>query len=145
MNELYHIDRIDKTDYHRGYLQLLEELTVVESEKISYKDFCDNLPNINSRIFVIRNLSADKIVATGSIFIENKIIHRFGKVGHIEDIVVDPQYRKMGFGKKIVQHLVNIAKENGCYKVILDCENKYEGFYNKCGFKCKGIEMVKYF
>jgi len=145
MNELYHIDRLDKNDYNRGFLQLLEELTTVNSDSITYEEFCKRYDEINSTIFVIRNLSTNMVVATGSIIIEKKFIHNLGSVGHIEDIVVSEKYRKMGFGKTIINKLVEYAKYNNCYKVILNCEDNNIGFYEKCGFKRKESEMVLYF
>ena len=51
----------------------------------------------------------------------------------------------MKLGKKIVYHLINLAKENGCYKVILNCNENNVGFYEKCGLIRKECEMVKYF
>ena len=145
MNQLGQIDELKKSDYDRGFLQLLEQLTSVESEKISYDDFCKHYDNINNKIYVIRNISTNKIVASGSIFIEKKFIHNLSSVGHIEDIIVDSNYRGFGLGKVIINHLTNVAKNNGCYKVILNCSNKNVGFYEKCGFVKKETEMVKYF
>ena len=45
----------------------------------------------------------------------------------------------------MIEKVVQIAKKEGCYKVILDCDTKNVGFYQKCGFKNKGIEMALYF
>jgi len=100
---MYRITRLCEEDYYCGYLQLLEQLTTVESNKISYKDFCTRLNEINSIIFVIKTIN--KIIACGSIFIEKKFIHHLGYVGHIEDIVVDKDYRKKGLGRMIINKL----------------------------------------
>ena len=48
---------------------------------------------------------ANKVVATGTIYIEYKFIHQVGKVGHIEDMVVDSDYRNKGLGTMIVENL----------------------------------------
>ena len=48
-------------------------------------------------------------------------------------------------GRKIVQHLTELARERGCYKVILDCAEGNTGFYAKCGFERKEVQMVQYF
>ena len=78
-------------------------------------------------------------------FIEKKFIRNCGKVGHIEDVVVDSNARGMQLGKKIVGFLADHARSVGCYKVILDCSVENRTFYEKCGFKQKEIQMVKYF
>ena len=37
-----------------------------------------------------------------------------------------------------------MAYANDCYKVILDCEDHNQKFYEKCGFHRKGVEMACY-
>ncbi|XP_047308078.1 glucosamine 6-phosphate N-acetyltransferase-like, partial [Impatiens glandulifera] len=90
-------------------------------------------------------MNKNKIIATGSVFIERKFIRNCGKVAHIEDIVVDSAARGMNLGKKIVGFLTDHAQSTGCYKVILDCSLENKTFYEKCGFKQKEIQMVRYF
>jgi glucosamine-phosphate N-acetyltransferase len=101
------------------------------------------LQNINSHIFVIE--ANDNIIVTGSIFLENKIIHNFKSVGHIEDIVVDKNYRNMKLGKKMIDYLINFGYNNNCYKIILDCSVENVEFYKKCGFINNNMGMALYF
>ncbi len=145
MNNLYQVCRLDVSDFKRGFLQLLEQLTVVDTDSITYEQFCEHYENMKSEVYVIRDISSNKIVASGSIFIETKFIHGLSSVGHIEDIVVDKEYRGIGLGKSIIDHLVNISKDRKCYKVILNCSKDNVEFYNKCGFKEKETEMTLYF
>jgi glucosamine-phosphate N-acetyltransferase len=67
------------------------------------------------------------------------------KVGHIEDIVVDKELNGKGIGKQLINELSEYAKNNGCYKVILDCKEDISLFYEKCGFVKKERQMSKYF
>jgi glucosamine-phosphate N-acetyltransferase len=97
----------------------------------------------NHFIFVIE--IDNQIVATGTLFIEPKLIHDVSKIGHIEDIIVSKEYRKMGLGKKMINYLVNLAKQQKCYKVILNCTNNYISFYEKCSFKLTNNQMSIYF
>jgi glucosamine-phosphate N-acetyltransferase len=76
--------------------------------------------------------------------VETKLLHNFGKVGHIEDIVIHTDYRKHGLGKRMVHALTSISRELGCYKTILDCSEENSGFYEKCDFEIKGTQMAKY-
>jgi len=143
---MYTIDKLNKSDYYRGYLDVLEQLTDVEKDKINYKDFCkryDEMNNRNINVYVIR--SEKKIIGTASLIIEPKFIHNLGSVAHIEDVVIDINYRGNGLGKKIIDHIVNIARERNCYKIILDCSSNNVGFYKKCGFNDKNIGMSLYF
>jgi glucosamine-phosphate N-acetyltransferase len=66
-------------------------------------------------------------------------------VGHIEDIIVDKEFRGNGYGKYIINYLIKYAKNNNCYKIILNTDEKNLKFYQKCGFKKTNIEMGIYF
>lgn len=83
----------------------------------------------------------DKVVATGMLLIEPKIIHECGFVGHIEDIAVCSSEQGKKLGLKLIKHLHTLAQSIGCYKVILDCNSKNVAFYEKCGMHVAGTEM----
>jgi ribosomal protein S18 acetylase RimI-like enzyme len=63
---------------------------------------------------------------------------RNGKsIGFIENVITDIKYRKRGIGKKIIENAVNYAKEQNCYKVLLQSGKKRtdaHGFYKSLGF-----------
>lgn len=82
-----------------------------------------------------------KIIGMGTLLLEPKIIHNFGTVAHIEDIVVDKKYRGINIGKQIINHLIQLSKDKNAYKVILNCNEKNIEFYKKCGFYKNEIEM----
>lgn len=136
---------LEINDYYRGYLDLLSQLTEVNKENITFEKFSNFIKNLSNNHKIIVIVYENKIVANGTLLIEDKIIHGISKVGHIEDIVVDSESRGSGLGKKIVSYMTNLAKENNCYKVILNCKEENSGFYQKCGYVRKEIEMVKYF
>ncbi|KAG9439756.1 hypothetical protein H6P81_019921 [Aristolochia fimbriata] len=142
------IRRLQLSDKSKGFVELLNQLTL--SDSISDMDFAVRFQELNSCgddhfIYVIEDDRVGKIIATGTLFIEKKFIRNCGKVGHIEDVVVDSSARGKRLGQKIIHFLSERAKSVGCYKVILDCDDKNRGFYQKCGFKEKGVQMAKYF
>lgn len=65
--------------------------------------------------------------------------------GYIENVVIDADYQGFGFGRQIVQAIVNDAKYLGCYKVELNCSDDNIPFYEKCGFRyhenCMRIDL----
>lgn len=44
---------------------------------------------------------------------------------------------------RVIDHLVKLAQEANCYKVILSCDDANVGFYERCSFKHKGACMVR--
>ena len=142
MND-YIITPLHKNDYCHGFLQLLEQLTTVDAENISYDDFSTHFDKMESKkTFVIKH--NDRIIGTASILIEAKFIHKLSSIGHIEDVVVDSNYRNKGIGKLLIDHCIDYAKENNCYKIILNCAEHNIEFYKKCGFNNKNVEMSMY-
>ncbi|XP_048132477.1 glucosamine 6-phosphate N-acetyltransferase-like [Rhodamnia argentea] len=142
------VRKLEISDKSKGFVELLQQLTVCDA--ISDEDFQKQFQELSSLgddhvICVIEDTSCGKIVATGSVFIEKKFIRNCGKVGHIEDVVVDRDSRGMRLGKKVLSFLTDHARSVGCYMAILDCRNENKAFYEKCGFKQKEIRMVKYF
>mmetsp|Transcript_27583 Transcript_27583/g.71572 ORF Transcript_27583/g.71572 Transcript_27583/m.71572 type:complete len:233 (+) Transcript_27583:240-938(+) len=57
----------------------------------------------------------------------------------------DWSMRGKKLGKRMVSKLLDRAREQGCYKVILDCKEHNIGFYTSCGFKVKDAQMSCYF
>jgi glucosamine-phosphate N-acetyltransferase len=141
------IRQLQETDYHKGYLQLLSQLTTLGN--IEYSNFVATLSHINHnpnhQIWVITDQDDTKILASGTLIIEPKFIHNCGSVGHIEDIVVSSQARGLGLGQQIVQHLIKQAKLHPtCYKVSLYCKEELTKFYEKSNLETKETQMVLY-
>ena len=120
---------IESSDYYKDYLLLLEQLTIVEKEKINYEQFKIFVESLSNNHIIIVIEDNNKIIGSGTLLIENKVIHNMGSVGHIEDIIIHNNYRKLGLGKKIIDELVNISIKANCYKIILDCSEKNSNFY----------------
>lgn len=139
---IYNIRPLELNDY-KGYLNLLEELTIVHAENpVTFENFTKHFETIKSKIYVI--IVDNKIIGSGSIFIEPKFVHNLSSVGHIEDIVITKEYRKYGYGKILVEYLIEVGKLYNVYKIILNCNDHNIPFYNKCGFIKKDNGMALY-
>ena len=138
------IKYLEKKDFDVNYFHLLGQLTTIDPHKITEEDFNKFIDKLNENHFikVIKTTSTNKIIGSITILKEEKIIHNFGKVGHIEDVVVDSSFRGFGLGKKLID--IALEEMNDCYKVILDCSAHNVAFYEKCGFENKGNYMCKY-
>jgi glucosamine-phosphate N-acetyltransferase len=124
------------------YINLLSHLT--STYDLTLELFNANIKKIFKMGLIIvcitRTDEGIKLIGSGTILIEPKIIHGGRSVGHIEDVVVHPFYRGKGIAQTILNMLVEYSKEK-CYKVILNCNPNMEQFYNKVGFDKKCIQM----
>uniref|UniRef100_A0A7N0UUJ4 Glucosamine 6-phosphate N-acetyltransferase n=1 Tax=Kalanchoe fedtschenkoi TaxID=63787 RepID=A0A7N0UUJ4_KALFE len=142
------VRRLEIGDKRKGFIELLQQLSVCDA--VSDKDFEERFEELrrcgdDHVICVVEDEESKRIVGTGSVFVEKKFLRNCGKVGHIEDVVVDEKARGLQLGKRVVEFLTEHARRVGCYKVILDCSAENVSFYEKCGFKKKEIQMAKYF
>jgi len=120
---------------------LLEQLTGMNYLNRN-KDECWELFHSNTAINSIVGVINEKIITYGSIIIENKI---HGSVsGHIEDIVVDSNFRSLGIGEKLINQLVKIGENKKCYRITLFCKDHLVDFYNKNGFNINNLSMKKF-
>lgn len=68
------------------------------------------------------------------------IDHESGRpFAFMENLFVQEEFRRFGFGKELVQSVQDEAKKRGCYKLVFICKNKlmYE-WYERMGFKNVG-------
>lgn len=133
-----HIRHITQHDYY-DYIKLIDSNLFHED----FNDFLDNVLGETHQIIVLE--IEDKLIGTGTLFIENKMSYGGCSMGHIENILIDENFRGKGYGEKIVNELLNIAKEKKCYRVDLNCNSELENFYKKMNFNQKHICMNIYF
>jgi glucosamine-phosphate N-acetyltransferase len=138
------VRRIKEADFENGFFETLSNLTTVGDIRFNeYRMEIINriLGDQNYIIIVAEEQENHTIIGTATLLIEQKFIHNGGRVGHIEDVATRAGFEGIGVGKKIIQKLIEISKELQCYKIILDCDNKVIGFYEKLGFKKKAVMM----
>ena len=127
------------TDYEQ-YINLRVQLGGYEItfNRDQWWDRYNQMESQGSKIYV--GVEGDKIIGSCKLFIEIKFSN---PVGHIEDVVVDRNYRNLGVGKKIVSYALEKSFLSGCYKCILDCKDNLQSFYEKCGMVKEGLLMTK--
>lgn len=128
-----------------NYLQLLQQLTEIGTinEADLLKQFELVKHNPLHHIYLVEY--DGHIVGCGTLLIEPKFIHQLCFVAHIEDVVIDCNYRNHRFGTTLLNFLIDQAKACACYKVILNCSDAIVPFYSKCGFERSNNEMSIYF
>jgi glucosamine-phosphate N-acetyltransferase len=119
-------------DFDSGFLELLAQLSPVELIPDSARKLFAERFKAQVNTWVA--LDDGRVIGTASLFVEPKFIHCGGKVGHVEDVVVDAAYRSRGVGQELLATLEREARSQGCYKMVLDCSEHAVAFYERCGF-----------
>ena len=132
--------KIKKSDLNDVFV-LLNQLKKIDISDLDLDNSWDKFMQNNSSNSIV-GIIDNKIIAYGSIIIENKI--RGEVAGHIEDIVVDKEVRGKMIGVKLINELIEIGKKNNCYRITLFCKENLINFYSRSGFEVNSISMKKY-
>ena len=132
---IFHYNRADEI------FNLLNQLT--DTPKLTKNKFHEIISSLKDNHFIYLYLKDEKVVGMITLLIEQKLIHGGKSVGHIEDLVVDKGFTGFGIGSKLIEYAYGIAKNNKCYKIILDCKRELVPFYIKNGFVEYSVQMRK--
>lgn len=124
---------LEQGDFARGFLETLENLVPVglTPEEAIHIWRGRNAAGVRTVVAV----EDDKVIGTATLILEHKFLHRGGTIGHIEDVAVHPRHEGKGVGRAVVCFLIEVARQSGCYKVILSCNDQNLAFYHKIGFR----------
>lgn len=99
---------------------------------------------LNNRLLDIYLLEADgKIVGMGSLHYFDTLVK---KSVWIEDVVVHPEHRRKGYGKKIIKHMINQAEKKGAKHIDLSSRNnraESHKFYQKLKFEKRDTSVYR--
>ncbi|MFH1207002.1 MAG: GNAT family N-acetyltransferase [Patescibacteria group bacterium] len=90
--------------------------------------------NPSHKIFVAVD-ERNKVVGLATLVIEQKFVHRFGRMSHLEDVAVRLGFEGQGIGRALVRRAIKEAKKAGCYRIRLFCLDSNIRFYKKSGFR----------
>jgi N-acetylglutamate synthase-like GNAT family acetyltransferase len=131
----------NNNDCALDYLACVEELNYRQEILCSEGEVKTLLGSRTSNITTFVGIENEKIVATATVILEQKLRYK-NCCCHIEDVGVHAEYRHKGYGKQIVQHCINFAKENKCYKIKLNCAKAVAPFYQKMGFEGDQLHLT---
>ena len=133
------IREVTKTDL-AAVTELLQDLSVFYPEEIQDEERWQSFTSQKNLLAIVAEI--DKVVVGyGALLIEQNI--RGGKAGHIEDIVIHPDFRRTGIGRAILDFLAGHATALGCYKLVLQCSEENRGFYELGGYRQTHLAMQK--
>ncbi|MDH3779556.1 MAG: GNAT family N-acetyltransferase [Nitrosopumilus sp.] len=135
------IRELKKEDLWNGFLKSLDSLKLASDiDKTKAEEVFEKINSNPDYIIAVAEIEG-KIVGSTTLLIESKFIHQGGLVGHIEDVSVDKDFQGKKIGEKIMKYLLEVSKNRGCYKTILNCTDDVKRFYEKLGFKQVASEL----
>ncbi len=125
----------DKVEEYVDLLYQLNHYRVPDDVDVMAK--YDEMKSCGGKIFLM--YIGDELVASGKCWKEPK----FGAdVLHVEDIVVDKEYRGQGVGRMMVEHIKRIGIQQNCHKILLNARDDLRKFYEACEFRDEGTQLV---
>ena len=99
----------------------------VHEQNVPAEIECDNRDGICQHVLIV---DGERPIATGRIDFQSG-----NKLGRI---AVLPEYRGQGIGKRVVQELERIARQQGVSDVWLHGQTNVVGFYERLGYQSVG-------
>lgn len=100
---------------------------------------------IKKDIYGVKIILEDKgkTIGRAFLYIMKNGLHK-RPFGYLEDVFVEEEYRRQGFGAKLTKLAILEAKKRKCYKLIATSRTsrrKLHKFYHRWGFKDWGVEL----
>ncbi|NMA83017.1 MAG: GNAT family N-acetyltransferase [Epulopiscium sp.] len=97
----------------------------------------DEIFNDQSLQYIVLEVD-EQIVSSCTLAIIKNLTRGARTYGLIENVVTHTEHRNRGYGTKVLEKAVSVARDSGCYKVMLLTGSKKEEtlrFYEKAGFE----------
>ena len=78
-----------------------------------------------------------QVISSVTLIVIKNLTHNLRPYAVIENVVTHGDFRNRGYAGALMDRASEIAKENGCYKIMLLTGSKKEStlrFYERCGF-----------
>ena len=133
--ELRELNEKDLESLIKLYEQLDEangDFTAEDARKI-WKDEIEE----NKKIKYFGAVENEKVISTCYCMIIPNLTRLGSFIAFVENVVTDKEYRGQGLGRKVMEMAIEFARENNCYKVILQSgswRKEAHQFYKNLGF-----------
>lgn len=100
------------------------------------KAFRDVLADAKQRQLVLED--GGRIVGLTTLIIVPNLSHQGRPWAQVENVVVDEERRSSGLGEHLMRHAIDLAREAGCYKLVLTSSKQRADahrFYDRLGFR----------
>jgi len=86
-------------------------------------------------------VNGQRIVGFGSLTLKNNLWQE-GYLGHVDELIVDREFRGRGIGSQLLERLVSAAREQDCRRIELDSarhRKEAHEFYRQHGFEERAL------
>ena len=136
----YSIRKLNKEDF-KGFVQLINKFRAI-GKTLSKEEFDTIYDEIFSSGFIFVIKKNNKLIGSLKIVLERKFFHKCAIYAHIEDVIVDPDFRGQKLGVSLVKYAIDFCKKNNYYKIKLNCDENLVKFYEKNNFVESGVDMT---
>ncbi|MBI3051884.1 GNAT family N-acetyltransferase [Candidatus Woesearchaeota archaeon] len=138
------ITKPDKGDFEDIFplLKQLWENKPLNGKKLK-EVFLRGLESVNQEYFIVKLNGG--IIGFASLTIKNNLWQE-GNLAHIDELIVDQQFRKRGVGTKLLEQIIATAKERECKRIELDSafhRKEAHAFYKIKGFENRAFLFSK--
>lgn len=123
-------------DYYKKHIELFANSDFVDPQMITFGIYEEYVTQGN--IYVIEWHGI--ILGSISVMFEQKLS---GKVAHISDLMIANNATNQRLDIILVNHAINIARQERCYKIMVHCLRKDQGIFSSCGFQYYGVAMQR--
>jgi GNAT superfamily N-acetyltransferase len=127
------------------YEELTEEKIRVSPERL--KSVFNQIESMPGHWLLVADVDG-LVVGTVLLQIVPHLSHNAHPWGIVENMVVDPRYRKLGIGRILIDRIKELCRDAGCYKVqLLSHKKRVEAhrFYRSLGFEDSALGFRQYF
>lgn len=122
----------------REVFSLSETADTADLEQANRKYYERHLQDNSHTACFVQKTQTGEIVGCGGICYQEEMPspdNQSGSCGYLMNIYTVPEYRGMGVGRKIVQFLIQDAKEYGTEKIYLESSEPARQLYEDIGFR----------
>ncbi len=87
----------------------------------------------------VNGMVTDEDILRDEMYDNAKLHNEQGQWQMIFGVGIIPEYRRQGFAEKILNRVIDEAREEGRKGLVLTCKDKLVHYYAKFGFKDEGI------
>ena len=124
-----------------------EELESIQIEPEFSRKMFGKITSLEGYHLLVAEVDGE-VMGTTVLVILPGLAHGISRWGVVEFMVVDEAHRSRGIGQELMDHAAELARETGCYKIMLGSNKQRSDahrFYRKAGYEATHEGFTRYF